>query len=89
MGVTHELLKVVHILMRRVRKMAAQMQGMIIGISLSEKIGRNLRRDICTCGNWDESQKIKHIAYICIFMLNTIVEPWSFGSSIIHHLEKH
>lgn len=69
--------------------MAAQMQGLIIGVSLSEKIGRNLRRDICTCRNWDESQKIKHIAYICIFMLNTIVEPWFFGSSIIHHLEKH
>lgn len=26
--------------------MAAQMQGLIIGVSLSEKIGRNLRRDI-------------------------------------------
>jgi hypothetical protein len=45
-GVTHELLKVIHILMRRVCKMAAQMQGLIIGVSLSEKIGRNLRRDI-------------------------------------------
>jgi hypothetical protein len=55
-GVTHELLKVIHILMRRVCKMAAQMQELIIGVSLSEKIGRNLRRDICTCGNWDESQ---------------------------------
>jgi len=48
--------------------MAAQMQGLIIGVSLSEKIGRNLRRDICTCGNWDEFQNIKHIAYICIFL---------------------
>jgi hypothetical protein len=67
-GVTYELLKVVHILMRRVCKMAAQMQGLIIGVSLSEKIGRNLRRDICTCGNWDEFQNIKHIAYICIFL---------------------
>jgi hypothetical protein len=69
--------------------MAAQMQGLIIGVSLFERNGRNLRRDICTCGNWDESQKIKHIAYVCTFMLNTIVEIWSFGSSIIHHLEKH
>jgi hypothetical protein len=43
-GATHELLKVIHIVMRRVCKMAAQMQGLIIGVSLSEKIGMNLRR---------------------------------------------
>ncbi len=69
--------------------MAAQLQGLITGVSLFERIGRNLRRDMCTCGNWDESQKIKHITYVSTFMLNAVVEPWSFGSSIIHHLEKH